>query len=59
VDLLNISHFCLPPVIPNVRCIAYNFDGSNMGFKDEDLETLRFENGDVIQCIEDYFVKMK
>jgi hypothetical protein len=41
-----------------VKCIAWNFDGSNFvskGDKKEDLERLRFENGDVIPDVESYF----
>jgi hypothetical protein len=42
-----------------VKCIAWNFDGSNFvsrGDKKEDLEKLRFENGNVIPNVESYFV---
>jgi hypothetical protein len=42
-----------------MKCIAWNFDGSkfvNNGDKKEDLERLRFENGDVIPHMESYFV---
>jgi hypothetical protein len=39
-----------------VRCIAWNFDGSNFVEGWEDLEKLRFENGDVIPDPENYFV---
>jgi hypothetical protein len=38
-----------------VKCIAYNFDGSNVGNNDEDLRKLKFENGDIIPDIESYF----
>jgi hypothetical protein len=41
-----------------VKCIAWNFDGSNfVSNKDEkeDLKKLRFENGDVIPNVESYF----
>jgi hypothetical protein len=41
-----------------VKCIAWNFDGSNIitdKDKDKDLKELRFENGDIIQNIEGYF----
>jgi hypothetical protein len=42
-----------------VKCIAWNFDGLNVvdmyGDKDEDLNGLRFENGDIIPNVESYF----
>jgi hypothetical protein len=41
-----------------VKCIAWNFDGSNVeifGGKDENLNRLRFENGDIIPNVESYF----
>jgi hypothetical protein len=37
-----------------VKCIAYKFDGSNVGDR-MDLKMLRFENGDIISNIENYF----
>jgi hypothetical protein len=42
-----------------VKCIAWNFDGSNFVIrkdKREHLKRLRFENGDVIPDVEKYFV---
>jgi hypothetical protein len=45
-------------LIPNVKCIAWNFDGSNFvsrGGEKEDLKKLRFENGNTIPNVEDYF----
>jgi hypothetical protein len=41
-----------------VKCIAWNFDGSNIvecDGKKEDLNELRFENGDIIPNVESYF----
>jgi hypothetical protein len=38
-----------------VKCISYNFDGSNTGDEYEDLERLRFENGDIIPNVKSYF----
>jgi hypothetical protein len=41
-----------------VKCIAWNFDGSNIvniEDKDEDLKKLRFENGDTIPNVESSF----
>jgi hypothetical protein len=41
-----------------VKCIAWNFDGSNFvkfDDKKEDLKMLRFENGDAIPNVESYF----
>jgi hypothetical protein len=52
--VISISHPSSPPSVPNVKCIACNFDGSNfvsIGNKKEDLKKLRFENGDVIPDI--------
>jgi hypothetical protein len=46
-------------VIPNVKCIVWNFDGSNVvgDFdKNEVLNRLSFENGDIIPNVESYFV---
>jgi hypothetical protein len=59
VTVISISHFYSPPSIPNVKCIAWNVDGSNFvsyDNKKEDLKRLRFENGDVIPDVESYFV---
>jgi hypothetical protein len=42
-----------------VKCIAWNFDGSNIvedDDKKEDLNRLRFENGDIIPNVESYFI---
>jgi hypothetical protein len=43
---------------PNLKCIAWNFDGSifvSDEDKKEDLKRLRFENGDVIPDVKSYF----
>jgi hypothetical protein len=59
VTVISISHLSSPPLIPTVKCIAWNIDGSNfvsMGDKKEDLKRLRFENGDVISDLESYFI---
>jgi hypothetical protein len=45
-------------VIPNVKCIAWNFDGSNIVGdydRNEELNQLRFENGDSIPNVKSYF----
>jgi hypothetical protein len=58
VTVITISHLFSPPLIPNVKCIAWNFDGSNFvsrDDKDEVLKKLRFENGDTIPNVESYF----
>jgi hypothetical protein len=58
ITVISISHLSSPPEIPTVKCIAWNFDGSNfVGFYDkkEDLNKLRFENGDTIPDVESYF----
>jgi hypothetical protein len=39
-----------------VKCIAWNFDGSNMFEKKKDLKKIRFENGDPIPNMGSYFV---
>jgi hypothetical protein len=42
-----------------MKCIARNFDGSNFvkdEDKKEDLKKLRFENGDSIPDVSNYFV---
>jgi hypothetical protein len=41
-----------------VKCIAWNFDGSNIVEDDDEnkyLNQLRFENGDIIPNVESYF----
>jgi hypothetical protein len=58
VTVISISHLYSPPLIPNVKCIAWNFDGSNFvsyGDEKEDLKRLRFESGDTILNVESYF----
>jgi hypothetical protein len=58
IAFISVSHLFSPPLIPNVKCIAWNFDGKNFveyGDKKEDLITLRFENGDAIPDVESYF----
>jgi hypothetical protein len=52
ITLLNISLLSLPPPFPNTRCIAYNFDGSNVN--KYDLSMLRYEDGEEIPYIKDY-----
>jgi hypothetical protein len=45
-------------LIPNIKCIAWNFDGSNfINKKDKkvDLKKLTFEDGDMIPDVESYF----
>jgi hypothetical protein len=56
VTVISISHLSSPPLIPNVKCIAWNFDGSNfVSDEDEALKKLRFENGDTIPDVKSYF----
>jgi hypothetical protein len=58
VTVISISHPSSPPLIPNVKCIGWNFDGSNFvvwNDKKEQLKNLRFENGDTIPDVESYF----
>jgi hypothetical protein len=45
--------------MPNVKCIAWNFDECNfMNFyNDKNLKRLRFENGDFIPNVENYFTE--
>jgi hypothetical protein len=52
ITLLNISLLSLLPPFPNTRCIAYNFDGSNV--KWNDLSMLVYEDGKEIPNINDY-----
>jgi hypothetical protein len=62
VTVISISHLSSPPAIPNVKCIAWNFEGSNFVSgkdKDETLKKLRFENGDSIPDVESYFMNIK
>jgi hypothetical protein len=58
VIVISISHLSSLPSVPNVKCIAWNFDGSNfvdLYDEKEDLKGLRFENGDIIPDVESYF----
>jgi hypothetical protein len=60
VTVINISNFASPPLISNVKCIAWNFNGSNFASdedKDDKLKKLRFENDDSIPDVESYFIK--
>jgi hypothetical protein len=62
ITVISISHLSSPPLIPNVKCIAWNFDGSNIVRvidKKEDLKKLRFEDGDAIPNVESYFNECK
>jgi hypothetical protein len=52
ITLLNISLLSLPPPFPNTRCIAYNFDGSNVD--EYDFSMLGYEDGEEIPNINDY-----
>jgi hypothetical protein len=56
ITVINISHLSSPPAIPNVKCIDWNCDGSNLGYRDEELNLLRFENEDIIPNVEGYFI---
>jgi hypothetical protein len=54
ITIISISHLSSPPAIPNVKCIAWNFDGSNVVGNDdenEDLNPLRY----IIPNVESYF----
>jgi hypothetical protein len=58
VTVISISHLSYLPSVLNVKCIAWNFDGSSFVSqqdKDEDLKRLKFENGDIIPDVESYF----
>jgi hypothetical protein len=58
ITIIDIFHLSSPPLIPNIKCIAWNFDGSNVvGYydKNDDLKKLRFENGDTILDVKSYF----
>jgi hypothetical protein len=60
VTVISISRLSSPPLMPNVKCIAWDFDGSNIvgdNDKNDDLKKLRFENGDIIPNVENYFIK--
>jgi hypothetical protein len=55
---MNISHLSSPPSVPNVKCIAWNINGSNFvnkKDKEKKLKKLKFENGDIIPDVESYF----
>jgi hypothetical protein len=58
VTVISISHLSSLPSVPNVKCIAWNFDGSNFVSnvdKKEDLKRLKFENQNIIPDVENYF----
>jgi hypothetical protein len=40
VTLVSTSHLSSPPLIPNVKCIAWNFDGSNIVSDEDKNESL-------------------
>jgi hypothetical protein len=39
-----------------VRCIAYNFDGSNVEEGEKDHSKLRYEDGRIIPNVKEYFM---
>jgi hypothetical protein len=51
VTIISISHLSSLPSVPDVKCFAWNFDGSSIMSK-EDM--LRFENGDIIPDVKSY-----
>jgi hypothetical protein len=58
VTFISISHLSSSSLIPKVKCIAWNFNGSNFvswDDKKKDLQKLKFENGDTIRNVESYF----
>jgi hypothetical protein len=61
LTVISISHLSSSSLKPDLKCIAWNFDGSNsvdwFNDKDEDLKRLRFENGDTIPNVESYFTE--
>jgi hypothetical protein len=60
VTVISISHLSSFPSVSNVKCIAYNFDGSNFVSRfdeNNDLKRLTFKNGDIIPEVGSYFVE--
>jgi hypothetical protein len=60
VRVISISRLSSLPMIPNVKCIGWSFDGSNfIAWEDKriNLRKLRFENGNVVPNVESYFEK--
>jgi hypothetical protein len=60
ITVISVSHRSSPPLIPDVKCIAWTFDGSGfVSWDDEDgeLRKLRFENGDAVPNVQTYFDK--
>jgi hypothetical protein len=55
VAVISISPLFSLPLIPNMKCVAWTFDGSNFMNRKEDLKRLRFENGDIIPDVESFF----
>jgi hypothetical protein len=58
LTVISIFHLSSPPLIQNLKCIVWNFDGSNfvgMWDEDDDLKKLKFESGDSIPNVETYF----
>jgi hypothetical protein len=49
--VISISHLSSLPSIPNVKCIAWNFDGSNFVSREdekEDLKRFKFEKMEIL-----------
>jgi hypothetical protein len=50
---MSISLLSSPPSsLSDIKCIAYNFDGSNVDRKD--FSKLKYENGEEIPNVKDY-----
>jgi hypothetical protein len=55
VTVISFFHLSSSPLIPNVKYIAWNFDGLNFASWNYELKKLRIENGDTIPNVESYF----
>jgi hypothetical protein len=60
ITLISIFNLSFSPLIPSVKCIGWNYDGSNfVEFNTmENLDKLTFENGDAIPDVLSYFMKL-
>jgi hypothetical protein len=55
VTLISVCHLSTPPLIPNAKCIAWEFNScGGHGYVGIDLSAIRFEDGYIVPNIKSF-----